>query len=228
MLGQVGLGDKLARRPAELSGGEAQRLSLCRALITRPELLLLDEPLHSVDVHLRDELALLVCDLARRLGVTLLVVTHDRGEALAMAEQLVVLRAGKVVESGTALQLLREPRTAYVAAFLWQAACLPTTRGQNGSVSSVFGEIPGTGAGRPDLALVLMPGDVEEADPVPANPRARVLRVEVTPAGPLAAVDLAGHTVRVRCSRVPAAGEELWLRLRGAPRLLPTGDGVAR
>ncbi|MGA0058767.1 MAG: ABC transporter ATP-binding protein, partial [Planctomycetota bacterium] len=78
LLDRVGLADRARHRPAALSGGEAQRLSLARALAHEPEILLLDEPLGAVDVHLRDELALLVADVARDRKLTLVVVTHDR------------------------------------------------------------------------------------------------------------------------------------------------------
>src|SRR5690606_14129291 len=124
-LERVGLSGFERRKPGTLSGGEAQRLALARALAPAPDVLLLDEPLSSVDVHLRDALTLLVRSLSEERGLTLLVVTHDRDEALAMADDLVVLRNGAVVERGPAIELLGRPATAFTAAFLAQAACLP-------------------------------------------------------------------------------------------------------
>ena len=231
LLERVGLGGKEQRKPAQLSAGEAQRLALARALVTRPDFLFLDEPLRAVDVHLRDELALLVRDLAGQHGVTLLLVTHDRDEALAMADDLVVLRQGRIVEQGPALRLLREPRTAYAAAFLCQAACLRVEPGHNGSVGSAFGLHARPADAYGELALVLLPGDAEEVDSGASggsHPRARVLRLEASAGGALAAVELEGQTVRVACRTLPAPGSTIALRLRGAPRLLPlAGDAAA-
>src|SRR5690606_23882411 len=97
---------------------------LARALAVRPSVLLLDEPLGSVDVHLRDELAALVRSIADEDGLTLVVVTHDRDEALAMADDIVVMRDGRIVEQAPASQMLRAPRTAFSARFLAHAVCL--------------------------------------------------------------------------------------------------------
>ncbi|MFN6196594.1 MAG: ABC transporter ATP-binding protein, partial [Planctomycetota bacterium] len=127
LLGKAGLGAHADKKPAALSGGEAQRLGFVRALAPSPAVLLLDEPLRSVDVHQRDAMALLLRGLADERGLTTVLVTHDRDEALALATDLVVLRDGQLVEAGPALDLLRAPRTAFTAAFLAGAACLPTT-----------------------------------------------------------------------------------------------------
>lgn len=98
----VGLGGRDRTRPGELSGGEQQRLALARALISRPRRLLLDEPFSSLDLPLRREMSDLVLDLHRRLGFTLLLVTHDPAEVSALAERVVVLDGGRVSWTGPA------------------------------------------------------------------------------------------------------------------------------
>lgn len=219
LLERVGLGGMEKRRPGSLSGGEGQRLALARALAPSPDVLLLDEPLSSVDVHLRDALTLLVRSVSLERGLTLVVVTHDRDEALAMADDLVVLRSGRVVESGAALDLLARPETAFTAAFLAQAACLPVEVGANGSVRTAFGTAP-----RPDgegpWSLVLLPGDVACGD----GPAGRVLHCEPDGGAFRVHVELDGQTVRLRDANPRAVGEPVSLRLQGAPRLLPAVD----
>ena len=114
-LGRVGLGDYAAKKPGALSGGQAQRVALVRALATSPRLLLLDEPLSALDASARADVRR---DLRRHLdsfdGVRLLV-THDPVEALAMADRLIVLEHGRVLQSGTATEITERPRSRYVA-----------------------------------------------------------------------------------------------------------------
>jgi len=98
----VGLGGRGRTRPGELSGGEQQRLALARALISRPDHLLLDEPFSSLDIPLRREMINKVLDLQQRLGFTLLLVTHDPAEATALAERVVTLDEGRVSRTGPA------------------------------------------------------------------------------------------------------------------------------
>jgi iron(III) transport system ATP-binding protein len=96
LLDRVELGDKGKRKPGALSGGEAQRLALARALVGDPEILLLDEPLHSVDAMLRDRLGELIRDVAQDRGLTLVMVTHDRREAGIVADQVLVMEGGRL------------------------------------------------------------------------------------------------------------------------------------
>ena len=114
-LDELGLADRADARPGELSGGQAQRVALARALATEPRLLLLDEPLSALDVSTRAEVRR---DLRRHLasfpGVRL-VVTHDPLEAMALADVLVVLEGGRLVQSGTPAEVSARPRSRYVA-----------------------------------------------------------------------------------------------------------------
>lgn len=123
-LALVGLSAFGSRRIGDLSGGERQRVALARALAPEPAALLLDEPLSSLDRALREELRRELAALQRRLGVTVVHVTHDQEEALALAHRLHVMNAGRVVESGSPRDLLARPRTAFTARFLALGAVL--------------------------------------------------------------------------------------------------------
>jgi osmoprotectant transport system ATP-binding protein len=108
----------LARYPRELSGGQAQRVSLMRALMLEPEVLLLDEPLGALDPITRAELQRDLLAAFRALGKTVVLVTHDLSEAAHLADRLVLLRAGRVVQDGTLSALQRAPADPYVTRFL--------------------------------------------------------------------------------------------------------------
>jgi ABC-type sugar transport system ATPase subunit len=114
-LGILGL---LSRRPAELSGGERQRVALGRALVRRARLLLLDEPLSSLDAHLRADLRLEILRVHRLLGAVTLLVTHDQTEALSLADRVAVLKEGVLQQVGTPVELYEKPANRFVAGFI--------------------------------------------------------------------------------------------------------------
>jgi thiamine transport system ATP-binding protein len=118
LLALVGLGGYEHRRVGELSGGEQQRVALARALAPAPRLLMLDEPLGSLDRGLRDRLVLELRDLFVGLGVTALFVTHDHDEAFAIADRVAVMRAGRIEQVGPPEEVWRRPATEFVARFL--------------------------------------------------------------------------------------------------------------
>ncbi len=124
LLALVGLPGTEQRSVTTLSGGEQQRVALARALAPAPRLLMLDEPFGSLDRPLRERLTAEVGALLRRLGTTALHVTHDHDEAFALADRLVVLRAGGVEQVGTPEELWARPATAFVARFLGLANVL--------------------------------------------------------------------------------------------------------
>ncbi len=111
------LGPLLGRRPHELSGGERQRVALARAIVREPVAFLLDEPFSSLDPELRLRARAEVRALQRRLGVAMLYVTHDQHEAMALADRIVVLRAGKVEQVASPEDLFERPANAFVARF---------------------------------------------------------------------------------------------------------------
>jgi multiple sugar transport system ATP-binding protein len=115
----LGIAEKLARRPSQLSGGERQRVAMGRALIRgEPTVLLMDEPLASLDIALRNGLRAEIAALVRSLHLTTVYVTHDQAEALALADRIVVLADGKVEDVGAPARVYRDPATAFVASFM--------------------------------------------------------------------------------------------------------------
>ncbi|MFN7698848.1 MAG: ABC transporter ATP-binding protein [Deltaproteobacteria bacterium] len=116
-LSWVGLDGKPSRAPHELSGGERQRVAIARALVLDPVALLLDEPLGSLDVALKDELCELFAKIFAERGLPVVYVTHDPREAVRLARRIVVLEGGRVVQQGTAAELVETPATPFVRAF---------------------------------------------------------------------------------------------------------------
>ncbi|MFH8338098.1 ABC transporter ATP-binding protein [Streptomyces sp. AM6-12] len=127
LLELVGLPGAARRAVAGLSGGEQQRVALARALAPRPRLLMLDEPLGQLDRSLRERLVVELRELFGRLGTTVLAVTHDQGEAFALADRVVVMRDGRIAQSGTPLDVWRRPADAFVARFLGFENVVPAT-----------------------------------------------------------------------------------------------------
>ena len=121
MLDLVQLEGLEARRPAQLSGGQQQRVALARALITRPQVLLLDEPLGALDKRLRQQMQVELRQIQREIGTTTVFVTHDQEEALTLSDRIALLDAGRIVQVGTPRDVYERPRTAFAAQFLGDA-----------------------------------------------------------------------------------------------------------
>ncbi|HTR87771.1 MAG TPA: ABC transporter ATP-binding protein [Reyranella sp.] len=117
-LAQVELTGLEDRRPGQLSGGQQQRVALARALVVEPRVLLCDEPLGALDRKLRQQMQFELKELQRRLGVTLVFVTHDQEEALAMSDRIAVMNKGKVDQVGAPTEIYERPRTRFVADFI--------------------------------------------------------------------------------------------------------------
>jgi putative spermidine/putrescine transport system ATP-binding protein len=117
-LKQVALDGYEARRPSQLSGGQQQRVALARAIVIRPAVLLCDEPLGALDRKLRQSMQFELKQLQKQLGVTLVFVTHDQEEALAMSDRIAVMNAGKVEQVGAPSEIYDRPRTRFVADFI--------------------------------------------------------------------------------------------------------------
>jgi len=106
------------RRPHQLSGGQQQRVALARALINRPGVLLLDEPLGSLDLKLRKQMQLELKGLQHRIGITFVYVTHDQEEALTMSDRIAVMDQGRALQVGTPIQIYERPASRFVADFI--------------------------------------------------------------------------------------------------------------
>lgn len=182
----TGLEPHLRKYPAQLSGGEQQRVALARALAMRPRLLMLDEPLSAVDARIRDRLRGEIVEIQRKLGITTIMVTHDRQEALTIADRIAVMNRGSIEQVGTPQDVYRQPRTAFVADFVGSANLLPAVAGEGGRLRIGTVELAGDAsadamaAGTP-LVLCIHPADVE-VSPLRHGGRnlvaARVRRIE--------------------------------------------------
>lgn len=114
----VGLSGFEARKPAEMSGGQQQRLALARSLVMEPKVLLLDEPLSNLDARLRLEMRTELQRVQKETGVTMVFVTHDQSEALALADRIVLMKEGQIEQLGTPAELYAAPATAFAADFM--------------------------------------------------------------------------------------------------------------
>lgn len=121
----VGLEGMAHRRPGELSGGQRQRVAMARAIVRRPRVLLLDEPLSALDVKLREGMQVELKRLHRELGITFLMVTHDQTEALALSDRIVVMNQGRISQIGSPIELYDNPANPYVADFIGGANLVP-------------------------------------------------------------------------------------------------------
>ncbi|MFI5619254.1 ABC transporter ATP-binding protein [Streptomyces sp. NPDC051567] len=148
LLELVGLPGAGGRAVASLSGGEQQRVALARALAPSPRLLMLDEPLGQLDRRLRERLVVELRELFSRLGTTVLAVTHDQGEAFALADRVVVMRGGRIAQAGTPLEVWQRPASEFVARFLGFENVVPA-RVSRGVAVTPWGGVP-VPAGSPE------------------------------------------------------------------------------
>jgi iron(III) transport system ATP-binding protein len=185
LLALVGLEHMANRYPAQLSGGQQQRVALARALALSPGLLLLDEPLSALDARVRLALRGEILQLHRRLGVTTIMVTHDQEEALTMADRIVVMDQGHIVQIGTPLEVYAQPASHFVADFVGTMNFLPGIIGERGHVccgevvfaldSPLRGMAPNT-----PVMLAIRPEELQVVDA--ATPATESLLTEVSAA----------------------------------------------
>jgi spermidine/putrescine transport system ATP-binding protein len=123
------------RKPSQLSGGQQQRIALARALVNRPQVLLLDEPLGALDLKLRKAMQLELKSLNREVGITFIYVTHDQDEALTMSDRIAVMSAGKILQLGAPREIYEHPRNRFVADFIGETNML------RGTLDSIDGHL---------------------------------------------------------------------------------------
>jgi len=231
LLALVGLDPALAgRSPHQISGGQQQRVALARALAPRPSLVLLDEPFSSLDASLREETRQAVAAALRAAGATAVLVTHDQAEALSMADQVAVLRGGRLVQLTDPRTLYRNPRDLDVATFVGEAVVLDADV-RDGRARCALGELDLAGAAPDGPARVLLrPEQVRLGTP---NGHGLVARVR--------SVDFYGHDARVwldlpsglalsarlEGTQVPAEGDDVSISVHGAALSYPADDTSA-
>jgi multiple sugar transport system ATP-binding protein len=198
--------DLLRKLPTNLSGGQRQRVAMARAIVRKPQVFLLDEPLSNLDAGLRSELRSDVAALSRRLGVTTLYVTHDQTEAMTMADRVAVLRRGVLQQIGRPQDVYRDPATLFVAAFVGT----PRTNLLEGAVYADNGKSPVIDLG--EQVLILDPVDAR-ATALAAHHTERVtvaLRADALRAVPAGS---AGMTLRGTVRLVENLGHEALVHL---------------
>jgi len=208
-LDMVKMRDFAAARPATLSGGQQQRIALARALVNRPKLLLLDEPLSALDANLRKEMQSELKSLQREIGVAFLFVTHDQEEAMALSDRIALVRNGALEQVASPREIYSHPATAYAAQFIGQTNLL---RGEVRGGTAACGEIRIQPVSGPDgpATFSLRPEAIRKvSDATIGTPymtfKATIRQQIYGGATELLEVDCAGQLLRVRVS----AGEAL-------------------
>jgi ABC-type Fe3+/spermidine/putrescine transport system ATPase subunit len=183
--GTLGLGGLLGRYPGELSGGQQQRLALGRVIILKPRILLMDEPLSSLDARLRFRVREELKDIQRRLGITTIYVTHDQEEALSLSDYIAVMNSGRLEQAGTPRELYNSPGTAFAADFTGPANFVT----RNGKRYMIRPEWMYLGEGPGEFAFT---GLVTGADYY-----GRFTRLKVEPAGDASGIFTSGGSLAV-------------------------------
>lgn len=211
----------LEKRPGErLSGGQQQMLAVARAIVARPRLMLLDEPFSALDTGLRENMRKAVSRVLQAAGITAILVTHDQSEALSFADQVAVMREGKLVQAGSPQTLYRHPRDRETALFLGDAVLLPAII-KSGFAECALGRVAVEGDHAGKAEIMLRPEQIRvvtDAD----EPRygGRVVDVQFggatcTVAVALAAVALPPILIKTSSVALPAPGDLVRLDVAG-------------
>jgi putative spermidine/putrescine transport system ATP-binding protein len=162
MLTTVKIGHLRGKRPRQLSGGEAQRVALARAMVFNPKILLMDEPLSALDAQIREDLRGELRRFLQAFGTTTVYVTHDQTEAMALGDQVAIMRAGRVIQVETPAEIYARPASLFVAGFVGNANLVPCVVDSTGRISFPFGEIeiPARHSRRGEQVLMFRPEDV--------------------------------------------------------------------
>ncbi len=212
-LALVGLSGFEQRDVTPLSGGERQRVALARSLAPAPRLLMLDEPMGSLDAALRDRLVVELREIIKRVGLTALYVTHDQAEAYAIADRVAVMNAGRIEQIGAPRAIYERPATAFVARFLGLNNIVPVERIEAGQAQTASGTFS---VSAPTETLLLHPDGLALVDRgTPDSIPARV-------------VESTFHGARYRVVVEHSSGQRLTLDAPSRGRVAPLpGDSVA-
>jgi iron(III) transport system ATP-binding protein len=229
LLQLVGLDTGLAdRSPHQLSGGQQQRVALARALAPEPSLVLLDEPFSSLDAALREETRLAVSAALTASGATAVLVTHDQAEALSMADQVAVLRGGRLVQRTDPRTLYRRPTDLDVATFVGEAVVLDAEI-RDGRAHCALGDLALERPAPDGAARVLLrPEQLRLSAPVPTAPVAKVRSVDFYGHDSRMWLELpSGVTVSARLegADLPSVGDDVSITVLGAALTFPA-DGA--
>jgi multiple sugar transport system ATP-binding protein len=222
--------DKLDRRPTQLSGGEQQRVTIGRAIVRRPQVFLMDEPLSALDAKLRTEMRAEIKRLQTDLKATTIYVTHDQLEAMSMGDRIAIMYKGLLQQCGTPTAVYDLPNNLFVAGFIGSPSMnfLPCTKtdghinihGQDGAGQTVLGiTAVNRFAGAPnatELVLGVRPEDVHLLDtPTVESLEAKVVVVELLGSENIINIEIAGHVVKVRTGPTfrPHVGDVLNVRI---------------
>jgi multiple sugar transport system ATP-binding protein len=217
----VELEDYLERKPGQLSGGQRQRVAMARAIVRKPKVFLMDEPLSNLDAKLRVQMRADVAALQADVGVTTVYVTHDQAEAMTLGHRVAVLSDGELQQCGSPRELYDRPANTFVAGFIGSPSMnLCTVRAQNGSVSFAGATVRvGTDLlnGRQELVLGLRPESLElAADGLPAH--VEVVEEVGADAWVFCTAEVGRETTklvaRTEARRAPERGERVTLRGR--------------
>jgi ABC-type Fe3+/spermidine/putrescine transport system ATPase subunit len=210
-LKMVKMNEYAATRPSRLSGGQQQRIALARALVNRPQLLLLDEPLSALDANLRKQMQSELKSLQRELGITFLFVTHDQEEAMALSDRIALLKNGALEQIATPREIYAQPATTYTAQFIGQTNLLRAeVRDGLATCGNLSWPIdlpdgPTTFSLRPESIRLCSGGSSDPQGPSPYAVRFSAQVTDQTFSGPVEILHLeaAGQFLR---ARIPALG----------------------
>jgi sn-glycerol 3-phosphate transport system ATP-binding protein len=196
----LGIGALLDRKPAQLSGGQKQRVALGRAIVAEAPICLMDEPLSNLDAQLRQEMRTEIRSLQQRLGMTMIYVTHDQTEAMTMADQIILMRDGRIEQRGTAHELYARPRTSFVARFIGTPP-MALLRLDDAALRATLAAASGLPALPANGTLGLRPEAIRLAE---AGVPATVAAIEYMGADSILLCDVAAQRITVRVPGVPA------------------------